>query len=422
MTISLAIIGFGQRGGATYARYLEQHPEQAQLVAVAEPRQWHREKAAQRFSLDADGVFTDWRDLFERPKIADAVIIATQDREHVEPAVAAMERGYHVLLEKPMAVTEAGVREIAAVAERTQRILAVCHVLRYSRFFRKVKEIIDTKILGEMVDIYHREEVGFSHYAHSYVRGNWRNTATACPMILAKSCHDLDIILYLSGKRCRRLGSFGTRSHFRPENRPLNAADRCLDCELSPDGCAYSAERYYFGKLRAGVAGWPLEVITNEFTEDAVNEALRSGPYGRCVYNCDNDVVDHQVVSMELEGGVTANFTMTAFTEKTRRYLKVGFTEGELTGDSLRIEGHNFRTGERIDIDLSEEEAKGRTGHLGGDSGLMHDFIAAVSQNNPALLTSGPDVSLESHLMCFAAERARLDGSVEEICLDGLRS
>ena len=263
-------------------------------------------------------MYADWREVVARPRFADAVIIATQDPLHAEPAIAFADLGYHILLEKPMAPNAADCRRIAAAAQANGVMFAVCHVLRYTTYTKKVKEIVTSGRLGEIVSLQHLEPVGFWHQAHSFVRGNWRSEHESSFMLLAKSCHDLDWIRHIMGKRCTQVSSFGSLLHFRAENRPVGAADRCLECAVETT-CPYSAPRIYLGRVRHGETGWPVNVLTPDLTEAGVTEALRSGPYGRCVYACDNDVVDHQVVNMQFEDGATASFTMTAFTRQRDR-------------------------------------------------------------------------------------------------------
>jgi predicted dehydrogenase len=355
----------------------------------------------------------------EQPKLADAVIVSTQDRDHTEPAIAFMNKGYDVLLEKPMSINEQECRDIVAAAKKNDVLLAVCHVLRYSPYFRKLKEIIESGVLGTLMNVRHVERIAFWHFAHSYVRGNWRNEAISSPMILAKCCHDMDILRFLIGKRCLELSSFGSLGHFTARNAPPEAPRgsdaRCLDCPLAESGCPYSASKFYMGMLRRGDHDWPLNIITEDFTEAGVQKALREGPYGRCVYRCDNDVADHQVVNLLFEDGITAEFTASAFTDKEERHTEVMGTHGELFGDSREIRVTDFRTRETVTHTVSGMNITSLGGHLGGDFGIMQDFVRAVKTRDPELISSGPDISLESHLMAFAAERARLSHSMEKI-------
>jgi predicted dehydrogenase len=415
--VTIALCGAGYRGLERYASYCQLYPEKARIVAVAEPRDWFRNETIKRHSLrNSKNVFLDWREMINQPKLSDAVIIATQDNDHAEPAIAFAKKGYHILLEKPMAPNEEDCRKIVKAVKENGVMLAICHVLRYSPYFRKLKEIIDSGNLGQVVTIRHVERVGFWHYAHSYVRGNWRNESISSPMILAKSCHDMDIMRYLAGSSCTKVVSFGRLSHFISANAPSQAAERCVDCIYGDDGCPYSAKKFYFDLLKKGVHDWPLNIITQEYSKESVNNALVNTNYGKCVYKSDNNVVDNQSVLLEFENGIIADFTMTAFTEEETRHTEILGSHGELIGDSKTILFNNFQTRESVRHNILPASSEGTLGgHLGGDFGIIDDFIKAVAHNNPSLIISDPEVSLESHLMAFAAERSRLSKSIESI-------
>ncbi|WP_049573238.1 Gfo/Idh/MocA family protein [Nonomuraea sp. SBT364] len=406
--VSLAIVGAGDRGTG-YARWALAHPDRARVVAVADPS---ADRALPLAGESGARVFSDWRHLVDAGRIADAVVIATQDGEHAGPAVALAGLGYHILVEKPLAPTEAECRDIVAAVERAGTIFAVCHVLRYAPYTDAVRSVLESGRIGEIVSVQHLEPVGFWHQAHSYVRGNWRRTDRSTFMLLAKSSHDLDWLQYVVGRRIRRVSSFGGLKHFRPENRPAGAAARCLDCAVEPD-CPYSAKRLYFDRLRAGRHEWPLSVVTPAFTEEALTSALRHGQYGRCVYDCDNDVVDHQVVAMEFDGGATGTFTMTAFTTGGHRRTTIFGTHGELACDGVSVRVQDFRTGGSSAVPVTATgDATAGGGHAGGDERLMAAFVAAVATGDRDLIRSGPAESLASHRAVFAAERARLTDRV----------
>jgi predicted dehydrogenase len=413
--VSIAIIGAGSRG-AGYATYAAQHPDQARIVGVAEPRPFYRQQLVDTYGIPAQQVFADWRQAADHQRFADAVIIATQDAMHVAPAVAFAQRGYHLLLEKPMAPDESGCRQIHAAVKQAGVIAAVCHVMRYTTYTQKLKSLLESGLIGEVVSIQHLEPVGYWHQAHSFVRGNWRNEAESSCMLLAKSCHDLDWLRHVMGAPAEKLSSFGSLKHFRRQEKPVTAgnANRCLDCAHESQ-CPYSAAKIYLGRVAKGQTGWPVNVLTNDLTEEGVTEALRRGPYGRCVYECDNDVVDHQVVNIEFAGGRTASFTMTAFTQAAHRKTRIFGTLGELYGDGSRLEHFDFLTDRTEMIDTAAPDGSILGGHGGGDYGLMQRFVAAVAEGDPGKILSGPDESLETHLMVFAAERARRRGTVERM-------
>lgn len=411
---SFLVLGAGSRG-SIYAGHLAEHPDEGQVLAVAEPDPIRRAAFAARHELPADKVFESWHEALAGEKLADAVIVATQDADHVAPAIAAAAKGYHILLEKPIAPTEAETRAVIEAAQNANVLLAVCHVLRYTPHTVVLRRLLAEGVIGTLYSIDHLEPVGWWHQAHSFVRGNWRNTTESSPMLLAKSCHDLDWLLAIAGSPCERVTSFGSLSHFTRANQPEGAADRCLQCPSHIEqSCPYSAPRIYLGAFDAGYLDWPTSVLTHDISRDGVLEALEHGPYGRCVYACDNDVVDHQVVSMEFAGGLTATFTMTAFTTMRGRNTRLFGSHGEITTDSRVITIDDFVTGERRVIDTDVDADTGAAGgHGGGDGGLITAFAAALRTGDTSHVLSGTQDSLQSHLMVFAAERARRQGTVE---------
>lgn len=320
-----------------------------------------------------------------------------------------MELGYHLLLEKPMSNTEEECRTIVETARRTGRKLAVCHVLRYTPFFLTLKSLIDKGKIGEVTTINQIENVGYWHQAHSFVRGNWRTVRETSPMLLQKSCHDMDIILWLMGKNCERVQSFGSLRHFTPDNAPKGAPERCLDGCPHAESCPYYAPRLYMDMSRTG---WPVDVITTDLSEEGRRKALEEGPYGRCVYRCDNDVVDRQVVNLEFEGGAVATFTMTGLSADFSRQLKIFGTKGQIEADmgTGEIVLQRFGEGKKtVPLDTGTETS----GHGGGDFGIIRDFLRILREGGES--RTGAEVSLQSHLICFAAERSRLNHIVVEL-------
>jgi predicted dehydrogenase len=411
--VTLAVVGAGNRGNE-HGDWALANPDRARVVAVCEPREVRRTRFAARHGLPAAAAVPGWRELADRGRVADAVLICTQDALHVEPAIAFAELGYQVLLEKPMATTEAGCRRIVEAVERAGVIFAVCHVLRYTPYTALVKQVVDAGRLGEIISVQHLEPVGFLHQAHSYVRGPWRREGGATFMLMAKSCHDLDWLRYVVGRPIRRVASFGGLTHFRPENRPAGAADRCLDCAVEP-ACPYSAVRFYRRCLERG-GGWPLDTVVDHHTQADLLAALRQGPYGRCVWACDNDVVDHQVVAMEFDGGPTGTFTMTGFNAGGHRRTRLFGTRGELEGDGETVRVYDFLTQTTEVLDArTPGDATAGGGHGGGDWGLMDAFVRAVATGDRGSVLTGPTESLEAHLAVFAAERARRQGVVATV-------
>ena len=411
--VELIIAGSGDRG-FVYASYAKTHPKRAQVVGVAEPRDFYREKMVEEYKIPEENVFTDWKEMAKKKKFADAVIIATQDHMHRDPAIAFAKKKYHMLLEKPMAPDEKSCRAITKAVLSNDIIFALGHVLRYTRYTQKLKSILDSGLIGEVISLQRLEPVGYWHQAHSFVRGNWRNEKESSFMLLAKSCHDLDWIRYIMGKKCVTVSSFGSLTHFQNENKPETAGTNCLECDYEPE-CPYSAKRFYLKLFENGKTGWPLSTITSEMTKGGIIHELRTGPYGRCVYECDNDVVDHQVVNMEFEGGKTASFTMTAFTKARQRETRIFGSLGECYGNGRKIQIHQFLSGKTEIIDTTIDAPSTPSSladHGGGDYGLIDSFVSAVAQNDPSLILSGPEETLETHLMTFAAERSRKEGKI----------
>jgi len=408
--VRLAVLGAGSRG-TSYGNWVLAHPDRARVVAVAEPRAGRRRAFA---SAHDAAEYADWRDLLAARPDVDAVVIATLDADHVEPATAAAALGWHILLEKPIAPTAAACVQVVEAVRAGGVLLAVCHVLRYAPYTRLVRSLVDGGAIGDIVSVQHHEPVGFWHQAHSFVRGNWRREDLASFMLLAKSCHDIDWLQHVVARPITRVSSFGGLHHFTPANRPAGAADRCLDCSVEPT-CPYSAVRLYSGLLSSGHHRWPLDVVISDFTPPALETALRDGPYGRCVYACDNDVVDHQVVAIEFDGGVTASFTMNAFNTGGHRRTRIFGTRGELVCDGESVTVHDFVTGSATVHDPSSSGASAADGHAGGDGALMDAFVTAVATGDPSTILSGPDATLNSHLATFAAEHARRTGTVVSV-------
>jgi predicted dehydrogenase len=404
--VTVALIGAGLRG-INYSEYAIQHPDELQVVAVAEPNAKRRNKFKARHKLADDVCFTHWDDFFVSPKVADAVFICTQDNQHYVPTMKALEAGYHVLLEKPMSPDAKECVLMGEMASKVNRVFSICHVLRYTNFFSTIKELLESGAIGQLMSIQHNENVGYWHQAHSFVRGNWSKKDESSPMILAKSCHDLDILSWLTDSECVRVSSFGSLSHFKSSEAPEGAPLRCTDGCPASDKCLYYAPNQYLTED----TDWPTSAISDDPSYEARLNALQEGPYGRCVYHCDNDVVDHQVVNLEFANSVTIAFTMSAFTKDVSRTLKLMGTTGEIRGamEKNEIEVIHFGSGkvERI----SFENAGGHVGHGGGDMGLIKDFVKLVRAEGKIQGLTSANHSVQSHLMAFAAEQSRIEGN-----------
>jgi Oxidoreductase family, C-terminal alpha/beta domain./Oxidoreductase family, NAD-binding Rossmann fold. len=407
-TLTVALIGAGQRGKDVYGEYMEKHPEKIRLVAVAEPDAAKREEVIRRHHIDPKYAFPTWEEMLALPKFCDCVIIATSDDGHFEPAMTALEKGYHLLLEKPMSNRLDESLKIARLAEKLNRKVVVSHVLRYTPFFSTIKKLLEEKKIGDVITVQHNENIGFFHFAHSYVRGNWRNSSTSSPLVLAKCCHDLDILVWLLGKKAEKIAAFGNLKYFREENRPEKAADYCVYCPLK-ETCPYSATTIYSQFL----GSWPATVVTRAKTKEELFKVLETSDYGRCVFRCDNDVVDHMSIIIEFEDGITATFNISAFTHEITRTIKIMGTKGEIRGHMEKNEIELYEFGQKDPVVYRPELVEGG-GHMGGDYKLMDNFVEIMRGEKDEILTSA-QISVQSHIMAFAAEKSRLENKIVDI-------
>ena len=402
------LIGAGSRG-TIYGNWAHAHG--IEIAAVAELRPDRLKKVADAWNVPEDMRFTDAKPLLSLGKIADAAIIATMDRDHYGHVMAALDCGYDILLEKPISPDPKACLEIEAKANALGRKITVCHVLRYTNFFGALKDLLDNGDLGKVVAIKHSENIGNFHMAHSFVRGNWRNDILSSPIIMQKSCHDLDILLWLTGAHCKKVAAFGSLSYFREANAPAGSSDRCLTCPVA-ESCRFDARKCYLPTL----GQWPTDVVCLEQTEQALLEALKTSPYGRCVYRCDNNVCDHMSILMEFDGGITATFSLTAQTSACHRHIHIMCEDGEIIADDgareIRVLRHVSSQADTFDEQIIHVRTNA-SGHGGGDAGIMEDFTACLADS--AETRSSISRSVESHLMACAIEHARLTGTVVDM-------
>ncbi len=418
--LKIAIIGAGGRGLDTFGGCIVNESHRAEVVAAVDPNPARLAKAQRMFpDIDDDMLFEDWPQFIARGKIADGVVIGTMEDIHIDIAPACAKLGYHMLMEKPMAPNEQECRRIVQAVKDAGVIFSICHELRYTPFFQTLKKAIDSGEIGELVNIQHAEEVSYFHFAQSFVRGYYRNSVETSFSLLSKSCHDVDILRYLVGRKCLRVHSFGGLFHFRKECKPSPAGDakRCVECDFESE-CPFSAVKIYVrDRLAKGKANWMTAWLGDDQSAETAMKTLETHDLGRCVYECDNDVADHQIVNFEYEGGITASFSMTGFNAEDIRQLVIRGTRGELRG--------NMYTGQIVLTDYLSDTARDLTigigggviddGHGGGDPTLMEKFLDAIEHNDPSQIISGPDETLETHITTFAAERSRLNGTVEVV-------
>ncbi len=410
------VIGAGNRG-QTYTNIMAEMPDKYKVVGVAEPIDNRRNYIMEKHGCEDKYCFTTWEHILDIPKFADIAIISTMDQLHFAPAMKALELGYDLLLEKPVAPTPEECGEIYKQAVKYGRKVMVCHVLRYTPFFMQLKDIIDSDTVGRVMSIEHTEAVGNIHQSHSFVRGNWGNSKRATFMLLQKCCHDIDILQWLIGKDCSKLSSFGSLTYFTEENAPDGAPERCLEGCPIYDTCPYNSVKLYYDDKDNS---WFRTTSTKKVapTDEDVMEALKTTQYGKCVFRCDNDVVDHQVVNMEFADKTTVNMTMNAF-NRGGRYTHIMGTKGELWADMRSDDGQQFRFYDFATKDfryLDSEIAVGgdsiTSGHGGGDHGIvvaLYDYMTDVLKAEDV---SEIGISCSNHMLVFAAEDSRVRGTM----------
>ncbi len=418
-TFSVILIGAGMRGTG-YTRIMKKSPDKFKVVAVAEPVEARRRNIQEEHGLSDEQCFASWEELLSKPKMADIAMICTMDDEHYDVTLKAIDLGYDIILEKPVAQTAKECADIALAAKEKKAKVLVCHVLRYSSFFNTIKRIVADGTVGDVMSVIHVEAVGNVHQSHSYVRGNWHSTAETSPMLLAKCCHDIDILQWILGKRCTRVQSFGELTYFKAENAPDGAPTRCIDggCPIE-ETCPYNCRKIYYESTDNN---WFRPSCTRGIaknyvpTDDEVMTALQTTDYGLCVFHAHNDVVDHQVVNMEFEGGATVSLTMNAFNEGGR-YIRIFGTKGELYAgmEDDEVTVYTFEDKQRHQIPLTVIGEGINDGHGGGDQGMIAEAYEYFSEQYTGYRAADIDISVKNHLIGFAAEQARLDGTVESV-------
>lgn len=406
--VSIVAIGAGNRMN-TYLHYVQQHRSAVTLAAVVEPDDIRRDAVARKFGLPADRCFKLADDYFQNPVSGvNAAFVCTPEDKHVKPTLQAIAAGYHVLLEKPIAQTVAECERIADAARQAGVVVGVCHVMRYHPYFMKIKEIVDSGELGKIISVEHSTGVGIDRFAHGFVRGCWRNSEVTNPLILAKCCHDVDFLLWLVGGKCQRVSSMGSLRWFKAENAPKGSAARCVDCKVE-DKCPFSAIDLYKRRHE-----WirNFDVPQGQTIDDVIDWQLREGPFGRCVYHCDNNVADNQTLIMQQSNGVDMTMTINVFTCKDDRFTRINLTEGEIVGDERTLTISHFRSRTSRTIDFSE--VMKQPFHAGSDLSLVEAFVNTITGKQGGLVST-IDASIESHRICLEAERSRLTGVTVEL-------
>lgn len=453
MSTTGVVVGAGGRGYDAYATLLLDEPELGRIVAVADPDRGRTERFAQRYSLGPADQYPGWVELFEQPRLADYAIIATGDTHHVEPTLAALEAGYHVLLEKPMALEEADAIAIVDAATRADRVVAICHVYRYSHLFAALHRVIEAGELGDVVSIQLAENVAYWHYAHSYVRGHTRNSRV--PWLLQKSCHDLDLLAWLAGSPAASVSSFLRPTELTEANAPDGAPEHCIEGCPHAETCPYDAVATYadltpmlsdlamaerpvgLGLVAKGLRvarpkvmasdrvpdaakqrmewwRWPVDAVTDDHTPAGLEHALRTTRWGRCVYRVeDNDQPSAQTVSIRFTNGVLANFTLQSMSHRTMRTVRVSGTRGSAWGELRALDGWLKVADHRSGTVRSEKVPTAYDGHGGGERPLFRDFLSAIATGGQPSVSARD--SLESHRIAYAAMRSAHSGAVVDL-------
>ncbi|OHB52416.1 MAG: hypothetical protein A2Y10_10540 [Planctomycetes bacterium GWF2_41_51] len=408
--IKMVLIGAGNRGRGVFGRYALDNPHKAEYVAVVEPDDEKRAIFGAEHNIPESRRFKASEDFFRKNgKIADAIIIATLETERLNIILGSIDKQYNILVEKPLGCTMEEVLKIADAASRFKEIFVVCHQMRYVAGYDIIKSLIKSGRFGKIIAMQHSENLSYHHMAHSFVRGLFNNDSMT-PMILAKSCHDMDIMRYLIDKRPLRVSSFGNLNYFRKENAPEGAPNYCLQGCHEYKNCPYDVQKIYFNENTDPAYIRQMGIVKNN---QELFELLRHNQFGRCVFKCNNNVVDHQVVHIEFEDGITGSFQMAGHNYLERRITKLSLTNGEIYFDTNEglIQASTFAPANEEIIKPAGMESS----HMGGDKAIMDAFVDAICTGEKKHIITPVEMSLDSHLMAFAAEKARLNNLVVDI-------
>lgn len=402
--VKVAIIGAGLRGTYKYGEYIQKNLSLCEVVAIVEPKKGRRDIFVNKYNINKDNAFDNFEDFFEKGKIADAVIICNSDARHYDYLNKSLEIGYHVLLENPMTNSLDKLVHIKELANKfNDRVFMSCNELRYTKFFNKLKEIIQSQELGKLVNIQYKDNIGHWNYAHNYIRGNWRNSSDSSPIIVSRNCNDIDILIYLIESNCKKISSFGRLKHLNNENMNLNMSESCLRCSIE-NKCPYSAKKIYLEKDRTIKYSVHIDP-----SESNLKEILEKGPYGRCVYMCDNNVCDNMVSILEFENGVNVTLNSSAFTKEPNKLINMMFSFGEVSGNFIdgKIRIEKFSQENFIEININEDIKDEML-----NTKLISDFIGLINKqiNKNTILDN-----IQSHIVSFAGEYSRVSSEVVTI-------
>jgi predicted dehydrogenase len=409
--VEAVIIGAGHRGRDVAGYFASLNPDKLKFIAVAEPDEYRRNIFGDKHNIPPKKRFKSYEDLLAESRMAPLCFNFTMDKVHFPSSLAVMEKGYHLFLEKPMAVTPEDCMSIQNEAVKRNLMVHICHPLRYTPVYKQIKELLDKDSIGKIISFSMTENVAYWHYAHSFVRGNWGVQDKCGPFILTKCCHDMDIAVWITDEKVRNVSSVGSLSYFREENAPKGAPLKCTDGCPAQTTCPFNAITTYVD----GPNEWPFSVVTPDPTPEGRLKALKEGPYGRCVFRTDNDIADHQIVCVEFANGVSLDFTVRANTYHPYRSIRIIGTKGELNShiEKPEISIDRFQQGiYKAHVRENHYPDIATGSHGGGDFGAINNFLRCYSENDFDSIYKSLDIAVEGHLLAFAAEEARVTSSV----------
>jgi predicted dehydrogenase len=412
--VNSILVGAGQRGYHAMGKYAIDHPDELKFIAVVEPIESRRNFFGDKHKIPHEMRFASVSEILDKPRIAPVCFNASMDRQHLNTGLALMDKGYHLYLEKPMAHTAAGCFALAKKAREKNLMLQICHPLRYTVFYSRLYNILQSGVIGRIITMSMTENISYWHFSHSYVRGNWGVLKESGPLILTKCCHDMDLATWFAGVPAKKVASFASLIHFRKENAPEGAPEYCVDNCPAEKECPYFAPDIYKGPLE----GWALSKDTLIVSPEDRLQAFKTGPYGRCVYRCDNDVPDHQVVSAEFENGITLDFAVRASSYDCFREIRIMGSKGEISGNfeknEMTVKIFSSDRNKAKDFEIIKVDA-GEGGHGGGDPGAIGTFLKCYQAGDTKTIKKSTDIAVEGHLLAFAVEKARTSSSVVDV-------
>lgn len=414
----ILIVGAGNRA-IIYSRYALKYPDKMKIVGVVDPSASRRERAQQLHNLSDEECYDSIQEVLEKPKLADAVINGTMDNIHIETSLPFLEKGYDLLLEKPIGISMEEINKLLETANKYNNKVMICHVLRYTPFYHKIKELVTENAIGDIYNIQTTEHVRLDHMITSYVKGKWNNSIkSGTSMLLAKACHDLDIIAWINEKSIpKKVTSYGNDFVFNRNNKPVACTERGWYCDYCQNSIYSPRKMYIENPDRWKQYVWTeFENKENVSIEDKIKSMENGNIYGNCVWSADKNVVDQQSVMIEFEDNSIATFNMVGGTPKSQRRIHLIGTLGELIGtfEDNKITVRKFNPNIKDDYEeeiITFDETGDQIGafgdHGGGDELLIEDFIDYLNDSSSESLTRTLlKDSLISHKLAFLADQS----------------